>query len=229
MSRVHTFKLYLVYNDYETSFTTYINHACCHRCLYPDGLRVGGNRSTRKKPTCLTWTHVYTDGCTIRPIHDCGLVLPFTSLAAAQKQPGPQHCINYSNYSNYKAESETLMKAISLVENLKQKSSMAVVLTNRLSVIQVLTNNILPHLAKALQLLSNHCWLSLQRYPHSAEFLEMNKQTSSRSKVHKQSNQVLMWATKKRPISKRLWVHLKSRMPTTVLVGQSKWYWWDWE
>ena len=27
------FKLYLVYNDYETSYTTYINHARWHWCL----------------------------------------------------------------------------------------------------------------------------------------------------------------------------------------------------
>ena len=42
----HTgFKLYLFYNDYETSYTTYINQARWHRCLRSDGLRVGGNRS----------------------------------------------------------------------------------------------------------------------------------------------------------------------------------------
>ena len=35
------FKLYLFYNDYETSYTTYINHARWHRCLRTDGLRVG--------------------------------------------------------------------------------------------------------------------------------------------------------------------------------------------
>ena len=49
------FKLYLFYNDYETSYTTYINHARWHRCLRSDGLRVGGNRNARKKSTCLTW------------------------------------------------------------------------------------------------------------------------------------------------------------------------------
>ena len=32
---------YLFYNDYETSYTTYINHARWHRCLCSDGLRVG--------------------------------------------------------------------------------------------------------------------------------------------------------------------------------------------
>ena len=48
-------KLYLFYNNYKTNYTTYINHARCYRCLRSDGLRVGGNRSTRRKPTCLTW------------------------------------------------------------------------------------------------------------------------------------------------------------------------------
>ena len=36
-------KTYLFYNDYETSYTTYINHDHWHRCLPLDGLRVGGN------------------------------------------------------------------------------------------------------------------------------------------------------------------------------------------
>ena len=49
------FKLDLFYNDYETSYTTYINHARWHRCLRLDGLCVEGNRSTQRKPTCLTW------------------------------------------------------------------------------------------------------------------------------------------------------------------------------
>ena len=48
------FKLYLFYNDYETSYTTYINHVRWHRCLRSDGLRVEGNRSARRKPICLT-------------------------------------------------------------------------------------------------------------------------------------------------------------------------------
>ena len=47
------FKLFLFYNDYKTSYTTYINHA------RSSGLRVGGNRSTQRKPTWLkmvtTW------------------------------------------------------------------------------------------------------------------------------------------------------------------------------
>ena len=45
---------YLFYNDYETSYTSYNNHARWHRCLRSGGLRVRGNRSTRRKPTYLT-------------------------------------------------------------------------------------------------------------------------------------------------------------------------------
>ena len=48
-------KLYLFYNDYQTNYTTYINHASWHCCLRSDGLRVGRNRSVWRKPTCLTW------------------------------------------------------------------------------------------------------------------------------------------------------------------------------
>jgi len=44
-----SFKLYLFYNDYETSYTTFINHARWHRCLRSDCLRVEGNRSARGK------------------------------------------------------------------------------------------------------------------------------------------------------------------------------------
>jgi len=34
-------------------YTTYINHAGWHRDLRSDGLHVGGNRSARRKSTCL--------------------------------------------------------------------------------------------------------------------------------------------------------------------------------
>ena len=44
-------KIYLFYNDYKTSYTTYINRARWHQYLHSDGLRVGGNRNTRRKPT----------------------------------------------------------------------------------------------------------------------------------------------------------------------------------
>ena len=55
--------------------------------------------------------------------------------------------------------------AISIAVNSKQKSTLAVCLTDALSVLQALTNNTLPHLAKSLQLLSNNCRVALQWIP----------------------------------------------------------------
>ena len=50
---------------YFTTITKQViqhNHAHWHRCLRTDGLRVGGNRSAWRKPTCLTtWSsHMLT-------------------------------------------------------------------------------------------------------------------------------------------------------------------------
>ena len=124
------------------------------------------------------------------------------------------------HYSNYKAESEHWY---SLAVDSKQKRTMSVFLTDALSVLPYLTNNTMPYLAKALQLLSNNCRVAIQWIPPSSEFLEMSKQTSMQWNVHIQGNLMLMWATKKRStISKQLWGQVKRMMPTTLLVGQSK-------
>jgi len=54
----HT-KVQLILNFiYFTTITKQViqhNHARWHRRLRSVGLRVGGNRSARRKPTCLTW------------------------------------------------------------------------------------------------------------------------------------------------------------------------------
>ena len=98
-----------------------------------------------------------------------------------------------------------------LLSTQNQKIIMAVFLTDAQSVLQPLTNNKWPHLAKTLQLLSNN-WSG---YSPIAEFLEINKQTCSQRKMHRQNNQVLMWATKKLPyLPKRLWCQVKRMMPT---------------
>ena len=44
---------YILNFIYFTTITKH--HARWHQCLRLDGLRVGGNRSARGKPTCLTW------------------------------------------------------------------------------------------------------------------------------------------------------------------------------
>jgi len=58
----------------------------------------------------------------------------------------------------------------------------------------------------------------------SVDTRELRQADTLAKQVHKQSNQVLMCATKKRPpLPKSLWFQVKRRVPTIFLVGQSKW------
>jgi len=105
-----------------------------------------------------------------------GLVLPFACLAAAQKQLVWQH-----EDTTPTTKSEALLVAIYLAVDSQQKSTMAVFLTDALSVLQALTNNKLPHLAKALQFLSNKCRVTIQWIP--AKFkVPGNKQADTLAK-----------------------------------------------
>ena len=122
--------------------------------------------------------------------------------------------------------------AISLAVDSQQKSIMAVFLTDALSVLQALTNNTLPHLANALQLLSNNCRVALQWIPAHCG-VPGNEQADTLAKQGAQtatSNQVLIWATKKRPpLPKRLWFQVKRRVPEQVIMTRlrtehNRWY-----
>ena len=70
----------------------------------------------------------------------------------------------------------------------KKKSSMAVFLTDTLSVLQALTNNELPHLAKALQLLSNNYRVALQWIPAQYD-VSGNEQADKLAKQGAQTEQ----------------------------------------
>jgi len=61
------------------------------------------------------------------------------------------------------------MKAISLAVDSKPEEHHGSILTDVLLVLQPLTNNILPHLANTLQLLSNNCRVALQWIPAHCE------------------------------------------------------------
>ena len=78
--------------------------------------------------------------------------------------------------------------AISLAVDSQQNTTVFVFLTDALSVLQALTNNKLPYLAKALQLLSNNCGVALQWNPPSAEFAG-NEQTERLAKLGVQTEQ----------------------------------------
>ena len=108
------------------------------------------------------WTHVYTDGSATNAIKDggAGIVIhhPNGMRETAYAATGT-HC------SNYRAETEALMKAVSMVEDSTEVVSNVVFLTDALSVIEALTNNKAPQLAKTMQQLSTSCKVAIQWIP----------------------------------------------------------------
>ncbi|XP_052223948.1 uncharacterized protein LOC127839599 [Dreissena polymorpha] len=67
--------------------------------------------------------------------------------------------------SNYKAETEALMKAASMIENSPENTTSVVFLTDARSVLEALTNNTSPKLAKLMTRLSNNLNIALQWIP----------------------------------------------------------------
>lgn len=74
-----------------------------------------------------TWTHVYTDGSATRHYIDTG-----------------KHC------SNYRAETEALVKAVSLIEDSAEEVTAVVFLTDARSVLEALQSNNVPELTQAV-------------------------------------------------------------------------------
>ena len=108
------------------------------------------------------WTHVYTDGSATRAIKDGGAgilaVFPSGRRETCQMATG-KHC------SNYRAETEALMKAVSLIIDSQEEVSSVVFLTDARSVLEALQNNKSPDLAKVLNHLSTTIKVALQWIP----------------------------------------------------------------
>ena len=149
---------------------------------------------------------------TMNPVkidHSFSADIAISSLTAAQKQPMQQ--------------SEALMKAISLAVDSKPEEHHGCI-SHRCALIFTTPDQ---HQIATFSKSSATAQL-LQSGPSvdTRPFLLINKHTSSQWKVHRQNNQVVMWATKKRPpLPKRVWCQVKRRMLITLLVGQSKWWW----
>ena len=100
----------------------------------------------------------------LMPFMAVGLVLPFTSLTAAQKQP-----VQQQEY-NYKAESEALMKAISLAVDSKLEEHHGCI-SNKCAL-----SSATPDQHQIVT--SSKSSATTAEWPSIAEFLEMNKQTN---------------------------------------------------
>ena len=85
------------------------------------------------------WTYIYTDVSTVNAIQDgrLGIVIYSPSGSTVTLSTA-----TYRHCSNHKAESEALVKVFSADKDSNQKRSIAVFLTNALSVLQALTKTI---------------------------------------------------------------------------------------
>jgi len=105
-------------------------------------------------------TNVYTDGSATNANQDSGAGIAndiLTSSIEAANAPTRRH------YIKYKVESEAWMMVISLVGGLTIKRAPWLYFSPMcFSVLQTLTKNKLPYLAKSLQLLSNKYRVVLQ-------------------------------------------------------------------
>ena len=108
------------------------------------------------------WTHVYTDGSATRAIKDGGAGI-FISHPSGRTER--HHLATGIHCSNYKAETEALMKAASLIENSSDDISSVVFLTDARSVLDALINNKTPDLAKAMQSLGISYQVTIQWIP----------------------------------------------------------------
>lgn len=108
------------------------------------------------------WTHVYTDGSATRAVEDggAGILIRYPS-----GRNETHFMATGKRCSNYKAETEALMKAASMIENSPEDTTSVVFLTDARSVLEALTNNTSPKLAKLMTRLSNNLNIALQWIP----------------------------------------------------------------
>jgi hypothetical protein len=112
------------------------------------------------------WTHVFTDGSATRAIKGGGagiLIIHPSSHRVTQHMTTGKHC------SNFRAETEALMKAVSMIIDSSEAVSSVVFLTDARS---ALINNKPQYLARAMIELSTIC---NGGYQHTVAFLATKK------------------------------------------------------
>ena len=121
-----------------------------------------------------TWTHVYTYGSATKATTDggAGIIIQYPSGATqtASSATG-KHC------TNYRAETEALKQAATLVKDSLEPCSPTVII-DAISVLAALQTNKSPLLTTQMQELGNTCRVVLQWFKHTAESLETRKQIS---------------------------------------------------
>ena len=109
-----------------------------------------------------SWIHVYTDGSATRAVRDGGagvLIKSPEGHTSTAGIPTGKYC------SNYSAETQALMQAASMVQDLQYDCPQVVFLSDALSVLEALAKDKLPHLMEKLQDLANNRRVVLQWVP----------------------------------------------------------------
>jgi len=100
-----------------------------------------------------TWTHVYTDGSATRDIKDGGAGIHITFPSG---QKSAHYIATGKHCSNYRAETDALVKAVSLIDESEEE------VTTVRSVLKALRSNTVPELAQAVNKLGSSCNVALQ-------------------------------------------------------------------
>ena len=108
------------------------------------------------------WTHVYTDDQQLTLVTNGGagiqIQFPGSETITASVATG-KYC------SNYRAETEAILQATSIIQDSVQQCTQVVFLTDALSVLQALQNSKLPHLSRAVHILGQTRRVVLQWIP----------------------------------------------------------------
>ena len=108
------------------------------------------------------WIHVYTDGSATNAVANggAGVLIKYPGgQTETASVPAGRHC------TNYRAETEALVQAASMVQAAADPCQQVVFLSDALSVLQALENDKLPHLTEALQEVSRTRRAILQWIP----------------------------------------------------------------
>ena len=108
------------------------------------------------------WIHVYTDGSAINAVTNggAGILIKYPGgNFDTNSLPTGKHC------TNYKAEMDALMQAITMVRDTEDTCEQVVIFTDALSVLQALENGKCPDLTEALQELCRRRKTILQWIP----------------------------------------------------------------
>ncbi|XP_052268503.1 uncharacterized protein LOC127869886 [Dreissena polymorpha] len=125
-----------------------------YKCLtdHPMSARVKGE----------AWNHVYTDDSATRAVINggAGIVMLYPS-----GKRETHYAENGTHCSNYRTETEALIKAVLMIEDSTEAVNSVVFLTDAMSVLEALTNNRILQLANALQRISTNLNVTLQWIP----------------------------------------------------------------